>query len=292
MSETRRCSMSDAMTKQMADTLRNNVDEIGAVLGIDVGTGPNDEKLAALMAGVVMDCITGRMIHDPGHVFESVVKDCKLSGSPMPVDEQELRANWAIQVLPYWSGKREQPTRTVLWNMLLTGQFPHKPSMADVNGVLDLCRRFNPLEVCTFPDLYQTLNRRWAALSDIVKDFCGEPSAEAFSAYMQSAAESDAALAAERVASALTSFQESLKSYTDSSERELRAEAVRRYGISDVHLSMDFLAGIRRPAYVDADAVASELRRFSNRSAFGRQMAKCVKASMDEPASQSSMESE
>ena len=55
---------------------------------------------------------------------------------------------------------------------------------------------------------------------------------------------------------------------------------------------MDFLAGIRRPAYVDADAVASELRRFSNRLAFGRQMAKCVKASMDEPAPQSSMESE
>lgn len=293
MNETKRISMSDAMTAQMAKTLQGNVDEIAAVLGINVGTGPNDEKLSRLMSGVVMDCITGRMLPDPGRELDSIIKDQESIGRPMCLEEQDLRADWAIQVMPYWSGKREQPTRTVLWNMLLTGRFPHKPSMADVDGILDFERQFNPLGLDVLLEQYQALNRNWAALSETVKDFCGEPSAKAFSAYMQSAAESDAALAAEHVSPVLTLFQDSLKAYKDAATRELRAEICRRYGYDGgMFVSACVPPAVKRPEYVDADDVASALRKFENRTAFGRRMANVVRAYMNEPALPDSAEAE
>lgn len=285
--------MSDAMTVQMSETLQNNVDEIAAVLGIDVGTGPNDEKLARLMAGIVMDGITGRMLPDPAHAFDSVIKGQEFSDCPMPAYEMDLRANWALQVLPYWSGKREQPTRTILWNMLLTGRFPHKPSMADVDGILELERRFDPSDLDVLLEPYQMLNRRWAALSETVKDFCGKPSADAFSAYMQSATEHDAALAADRVAPVLTLFQDSLRIYRDAAMTELRTEIIRRYGYdSGAPMAADVLSAVRRPEYVDAGKVADVLHKFAKQASFGRSMAASVRAYMNESARQDISETE
>lgn len=264
MNELKQGSMSDLMADRIAETLRCNVDEVAAILGIDVGTGSNDEKLSKLMAGVVMDRVTGRTIPDPAHELDSAIKDLEASGRPMPDYEQDIRATWVIQCLPYWDGKRIQPTWNVLWNVLMLGRFPHKLPAASVDGILSLMRRFDPLDTDAMAEPRRLLDQCWAALSDALKDICGETSAHAFSVYMRSAGISEASRAAGRVAPALASLQEGLDGYRKAAAQELANEIICRYGHDCAGSMMEFIPqSILCPEYaIDLDAVASTLCRF------------------------------
>lgn len=278
-------SMSAMMVDKMAATLLDNVDGIAGTLRIDVGDGGRDEKLARLLACLVMDRITGRVMMDPPHMVERMVKDAESAGHPIPFVEQDILASNALEAYQYWGGNRDQSSDRVLWRMLLSGSFPLEWPMSRVNGIIGTLRGFVPPEKGASAVASAAVMSTGEALSEKLQEvFSEQPIGAYFDSPDVPAADKDAALNA--IDPCLSAVKAALEAYHDAVTDELLGELADKWqydayrdGLREYALAVgDSNVAFIRSSVANLDAATKPFRR---RIVRGMAMARGAAAARD-----------
>lgn len=116
-------SLRDGMTALIGDMFRKYHDAMAMVLGVEFPDGIEDAegRIAYLSASVLLGMRDGRILDDPTQPVTRKIKDAEMYGDPYTVEEQDAMAMCALDMLPFWGGKRSANVSEVFWSMVYTG---------------------------------------------------------------------------------------------------------------------------------------------------------------------------